>query len=72
MLQSQVRRLSLRTAIMLPFATLMLVSVALMGYAAHVNHERLLTEQSQRVIGGLTARTIFCPISWTLPTPSCG
>lgn len=57
MLQSHVRRLSLRTAIMLPFATLMLVSVALMGYAAHVNHERLLTEQSQRVIGGLTART---------------
>jgi diguanylate cyclase (GGDEF)-like protein len=57
MLQSHVRRLSLRTAIMLPFATLMLVSVALMGYAAHVSYERLLTEQSQRVIGGLTSRT---------------
>lgn len=57
MLRSHVRRLSLRTAIMLPFATLMLVSVALMGYAAHIGHERLLTEQSQRVIGSLTART---------------
>jgi diguanylate cyclase (GGDEF)-like protein len=57
MLQNRIRRLSLRTAIMLPFAMLMLVSVGLMGYAAHMGHERLLTEQSQRVIGGLTART---------------